>query len=427
VIVADTQAPTFDPIGAQTVQAGVTDIDWTTYITNIQDNADNGTSVIEVSDNIDYNTPGTYSVTVKLVDDAGNETEETFNVTITDTTAPTFEISNQTIEAGSLTSMESFISNIVENSDSTLTYSEPNTKVDYNTAGTYDVEIRLTDGSGNYTDVSIQVIVADTQAPTFDPIEDQFIQAGTDIDWTTLIINPSDNSDGILTLVEVIDNVQYTKLGTYSVTVKVVDTSGNETSQTFSVTVLDTTPPVFVNVPSQSISIEYSSDFDLNSIGLQAIDNLQGDLSAYIITNVTVTELGLGEHEVIYKVVDQYGNESQLVVTYIIVDTTPPSITDIRPITIRRGETFDIKDYIEVTDNFDLDLLNYVQYKDDITLSKAGVYKTILSVTDSSGNTYEHEVTITVLPVYTPYYYISGFFSLLSLAAIIIKFRFRVI
>jgi hypothetical protein len=207
----------------------------------------------------------------------------------------------------------------------------------------------------------------------------------------------------------------------------VVETSGNETRQTFSVTVLDTTPPVFVNVPSQSISIEYSSDFELNSIGLQAIDNLQGDLSAYIITNVTVTELGLGEHEVIYKVVDQYGNESQLVVTYIIVDTTPPSITDIRPITIRRGETFDIKDYIEVTDNFDLDLLNYVQYKDDITLSKAGVYKTILSVTDSSGNTYEHEVTITVLPVYTPYYYISGFFSLLSLAAIIIKFRFRVI
>jgi len=215
----------------------------------------------------------------------------------------------------------------------------------------------------------------------------------------------------------------YDQVGVYTVEVRLTDASGNYTDVTITVTVEDTTPPEFIDVPTEAVEVEYSDDFDLNSIGLGAIDNAQGNVSSFITTDVNIAELGLGEHEVEYTVTDQFGNVSTKTIIINIKDTTPPKILDIRPISVVRGSTFDIRDYIEVTDNFDLDLLDDVQFKDDVILSRVGTYETILTVSDSSGNTYEHAVTITVLPNYQPYYYVAGLISVLSLAAVVVKFK----
>ena len=88
------------------------------------------------------------------------------------------------------------------------------------------------------TAIHVLKIKTDVQDPSFDLILDQVIEiGGMDVDWTSLIVNESDNSNDILTKLEVEDNVDYNTLGTYTVTISLTDGSSNETQQTFNVTV----------------------------------------------------------------------------------------------------------------------------------------------------------------------------------------------
>jgi hypothetical protein len=82
IIVEDTTPPTFDTITEQTIDLGTADIDWSTYILNEADNIGEIITKTEVSDNVDYNTAGTYTVTVKAEDESLNETTQTFNVVV---------------------------------------------------------------------------------------------------------------------------------------------------------------------------------------------------------------------------------------------------------------------------------------------------------------------------------------------------------
>ena len=61
---------------------------------------------MEVSDGIIYDTPGTYYVTVKVVDEFLNETSLTFHVLVEDTTPPTFTLEIGELEAGEPIAME---------------------------------------------------------------------------------------------------------------------------------------------------------------------------------------------------------------------------------------------------------------------------------------------------------------------------------
>ena len=104
-------------------------------------------------------------------------------------------------------------------------------------------DIDVNDGNGIeelYVFDEATIIIEDNTAPTFNTISDQSISAGvSDIDWTTLMFNETDNRDVTedLTKTEVTDNVDYITAGTYTVTVRLTDTSGNYTEQEFNVIV----------------------------------------------------------------------------------------------------------------------------------------------------------------------------------------------
>ena len=311
IILKDSTPPTFDSIPDQTIEAGqYTNILWTDYIINGNDNRDVlYLTTIEFVDNVDYNTPGTYTVIVQLLDGALNRTSEEFDVVVEDTITPTFVIVDQTIEAGPFTTNDLVITSIVENSD-VLIFSEPGVlQVDYNTPGTYTVTVRLTDGSGNYSETEVIITVEDTTGPTFDLILDQTIDVGgLDIDWTTLITNEADNSDGVLTQTEVTDNIDYDTLGTYTVKVKVVDVALNETLQEFNVVVNDITAPTFDTIADQTI-VAGVSDIDWTTFILNALDNSNGVLTMVEVSD-NVDYDTPGRYPVTVKVVDESLNET---------------------------------------------------------------------------------------------------------------------
>jgi len=312
-ILVDYESPTFDTIIDQTIESGVPDIDWTTLITNESDNSDGVLTKVEVTDNVDYDTPGTYTVTVKLVDESLNETSQTFNVlvegTMEDTIEPTFDIIiDQTIETGVADiDWTTLIINESDNSIGVLTKVEVTDNVDYNTPGIYSVTVKLVDESLNEAlqsfNVTVQGIVEDTIEPIFDTIIDQTIESGVaDIDWTTLITNESDNNNGVLTKIEFTDNVKYDIPGTYTVTVKLVDESLNETSQTFNVKVEDTVFPIISGVlddgvykSNEKITIIFNEGTaTLNDLPFESGDTVEGEGHFYL------------------RVIDQAGNITEL-------------------------------------------------------------------------------------------------------------------
>ncbi|QVK16776.1 DUF5011 domain-containing protein [Mycoplasmatota bacterium] len=398
VTVEDTTSPIFDPIVDQIIEAGISDIDWTTLITNESDNSDGILTKVEVIDNVDYDTLGIYTVQVKLVDESNNETSQTFNVTVEDTTAPTFDlIADQTIEAGvSDIDWTTLISNTSDNTDGTLTKVEVTDNVDYDTPGIYTVTVKLVDKSNNETSQTFNVTVEDTTAPTFDLIEDQTIEAGvSDIDWTTLITE-SDNSDGTLTLIEVTDNVDYDTLGIYTVTVKVVDESNNETTQTFNVTVIDTTAPTFDSIEDQTIIEDMNTDIDWTTLITNESDNTDG-----IITKVEVTDNVVydtpGTYTVTVKVVDESNNETSQTFYVTVEDITAPTFDVIDDQIIESGVSdIDWTTLIEnASDNSD-GILTFIEVIDNVDYDRLGTYTVTVKVVDESNNETTQTFNVTV-------------------------------
>jgi ABC-type oligopeptide transport system substrate-binding subunit len=81
--IVDTTAPLFN-VENQIIPVGSTSIDWTNYIYDISDNSSDNLVLTEEQNNIDYNTLGTYQVTVNVSDELGNNSSQSFNVEVVD-------------------------------------------------------------------------------------------------------------------------------------------------------------------------------------------------------------------------------------------------------------------------------------------------------------------------------------------------------
>ncbi len=83
VEVVDTTAPVMiieDQAIAYTTQG----VDWTKKLVNVTDNYDSVVSVLEYEDNVEYGTPGEYTVILEAIDSSGNRSVLTVNVTVND-------------------------------------------------------------------------------------------------------------------------------------------------------------------------------------------------------------------------------------------------------------------------------------------------------------------------------------------------------
>lgn len=135
--------------------------------------------------------------------------------------------------------------------------------------------------------------------------------------------------------------------------------------------------PVFSNIPGNQI-IDYQTDLDLSSLGITALDNIDGDITTSITVDIDdTTTLTMGNHPVTYSVTDSDGNTSTYTInlevgvfdstfTYVIIDegtnvkitgysrfnsgflTIPASLGGL-PVTEIGGDAFRSKGLIEVT------------------------------------------------------------------------------
>lgn len=238
-VIADTTAPVITLNGSATINLQQGDA-FTDPGATATDNVDGDltSSIVVGGDTVDTNVVGTYVITYNVSDAAGNaavEVTRTVNVN-PDTTAPIITlIGAATINLNVGETYNELGATATDNLDGDISANiviigTVNTAV----AGTYSVNYNVSDSAGN---AAIQVtrtinVQADTTPPVINLIGAATINLTTGDSYTDQGATATDNLDGDLTSsIVVVNSVNTSLAGSYSVTYNVSDAAGNAATE----------------------------------------------------------------------------------------------------------------------------------------------------------------------------------------------------
>jgi hypothetical protein len=271
---------------------------------------------------------GETTVTCTATDKSGNDSSDTFKVTVEDTTDPVISGgADNTVEAtGPLTPVTFTEPTATDTADDSVPVVCVPASGDSFPLGATTVTCTATDDSGNDSSVELTVTVTDTigpsiTAPDIGPIE------ATSPDGAAVSFSPTavDLVDGARDVTCLPASGATFPLGTTTVNCSSVDLSGNTSYDSFTVEVLDTTDPE-ITVPA---------DFNVEATGPGGATATFGASATDIVdTNVQVScippsgsTFGLGPNVVTCTAEDNVGNEDEGSFTITVVDTTAPIVT----------------------------------------------------------------------------------------------------
>lgn len=282
---------------------------------SVNDNRDQASAISLKADTSSLNMKqlGTYQVKVSATDTSNNTTTKTVTVKVVDKEGPKFETLGQSqgyvvsVPLGGSNDIASYIK-ATDNVDGDVTaFIKASSQLDTSKVGTQTITLTATDSSGNTTAVTYDFSVTDTEAPVINLTKGNTVEVEAK---TTFDINQyvtvTDNSGNLTPEVE--GTVDTSKLGTYTLTIKAKDASGNEAaSQVLTVNVVDKTAPgIDLKAVSKTIYVGETVNFASYLSG--AIDTNDGDVTSKVSipANFTATSAGTTTHT--FTVTDAAGN-----------------------------------------------------------------------------------------------------------------------
>ena len=232
------------------------------------------------------------------------------------------------------------------------------------------------------------VTVVDTTAPVIS------VTSGTDtVELGATWTDAGATADGGET-VTTSGSVDTSTVGTYTITYSATDASGNTSSETRTVTVVDTTAPVVTVTGDTSVTVELGSTY--SDAGATATD-LSGDVT--VVSSGTVDTDTLGEYVITYTSTDASGNTGTATRTVTVVDTTAPVIsvtsgTD----TVELGATWTDAGATATDLSGDVTVVS----SGTVDTDTLGEYVITYTSTDASGNTGTATRTVTVVDTTAP-------------------------
>lgn len=359
--------------------------------------------------NFDCNDLGKRIVTLFATDSAGNEGRLDVVIDVLDTIKPTIQantIVNLYLDNNGKASLDV---GIVENGSAdncaVASYNLARTSFDCNSLGAQNIQYTVTDNSGNQSVVNITVQVFDTISPRVQALKtiSVYLDANGSASLTPSAIDiaTSDNcSIASLSLSKTVFGPS--ERGTHAVLFSAIDQSGNTSTTTVTVYVLDTIAPrVFANN-----LIIYLDDNGQAAINTNMANNASAD-------NVGIVELRLNKYDfdcfdlgnniTQLHAKDSSGNEAYTIFNVMVRDTVAPKWSTV-PSNIQVGQCEDIVIYNMPTATDNCGQVNIVQVMGLPSGSKFPVGKTTNTylVRDASGNSTNFSFTIEVLPAYLP-------------------------
>ena len=207
--------------------------------------------------------------------------------------------------------------------------------------GTTSVTATATDFHGNAATVTFEVTVEDTTAPAISVPGDITLEATGPAGAVATFSASADDvvSGSVAATLDPASGSTFA-LGTTTVTATAIDAAGNTATRTFTVTVVDTTPPA-LTLPAPITAEATGPDGAAVGFTATATDIVSGSLPVTF-SAVPGSVFPLGVTTVTGSATDAAGNTSSGSFTVTVVDTTRPVLTVPANRTITSCETPDI-------------------------------------------------------------------------------------
>ena len=352
---------------------------------------------------------GETTVTMTLIDLHQNSSTHQFTVTVTDIDAPTLSgmpssmtATNDPDQCGAMMGWSDPSSSDNCPGESTSSTHSPG---EFFAVGTTTVGYTVTDASGNSTDYSFDVTVTDDQAPQFDSAPSDFTlnslpgECGATAVWNEVL--SSDNC-GTTTLTSSAASGDTFNVGTTIVTMGLVDSSGNTSEHTFTVSVIDEEDPVLANLPGDMVldtdpgecgaTVTWTppTASDNCALGEYVASHSPGDYFAVGTTSVTYTQSDINGNIVSGGFnVTVSDNEGPTITTSGDITEAAPAGTCTTTLTIATPS---------ISDNCTaIDLYNNLNGTDDASGTfEYGTTTILWTGIDNHGNTSEVTQTVTI-------------------------------
>lgn len=353
-----------------------------------------------------YHKGGVYPVTYSVTDQFGQTTTFSRDIVILEENDSAFLVTKHdyTLEMGFAFDIFDFVSveDSFGNSNENVTYEIIESNVDTNHPGTYRVSVMFVDELGNFTVVSFDVKVKDTEAPTITQKDGVSLEVdyGSKFNYKDFF-DVSDNANLPEDItVKILQNIDTSKEGYQDFVVEVSDPEGNTAKYTFEFYVKEAPPkPPVIDV--KDITTEVGSEL-----------NPKEHAGQYGEDDTVVVDVGnfdgnkLGEYTISVTVTNKHNLTSTKTFKITVVDTTKPvvKLKGNAKTTFDLNEKVNVKELLTLSDNYyATDALDFKVIQ-NVDTSKAGVQTVIVEVTDPSGNktTFELEVTVKEAPKTKP-------------------------
>lgn len=269
--------------------------------------------------------------------------------------------------------------------------------IDFTTVGTYDVIGSAIDTSGNRASKPFKVTIYDSSYPviTFNGSGDNYLKLPLNGNINIRdYFSANDEIDG-----DISSSIEYPMLKldeiceyTYTVTVK--NKSGNLSSKTIMIYVVDDTPPT-MKLQTHNLLLDYKTNFEEYDFSskVSLSDNLPINYDNLIITTDVKNEVG--SYTVWYKYSDGVYEVSDEIELKCISKEKPKIMVD--DIIIKAKSNTNLKDYITIIDDSDSNISESIEIDDSkVNYLKEGTYYATVYATNSSGLSATERIKIIV-------------------------------
>lgn len=273
---------------------------------------------------------GVNTVEYTATDGSGNSVIETFTVTVNDNENPTITApADVNVSAGSNCTASGVALGAPTTGDNCGVASTTNNAPVIYPLGTTTVTWTVTDNAGNTAIATQDVIVSDTDAPTVIAPDDITVVADASCQGTVASLGTPVTADNCSVASITDDGLGTYPLGNTTVTWTVTDGSGNVSTDTQTITVVDQTDPVINGMPAD---IVVSNDVGVcnavvNWTEPTVTDNCTGAIISQTSGIANGGNFPVGVATVEYTATDGSGNSVVASFTVTVNDTEAPTIT----------------------------------------------------------------------------------------------------
>ena len=352
---------------------------------------------------------GANTVTVTAADANGNVATQTFTVTVEDNIAPTVtmlstfaDVALDATGAASI-SINNLASNVSDNCGTPTLTITPST-FSCTDLGSNTVTVVATDASGNTTTQQATITIVDNTAPSIATVSGAVTvtldaSGAATIATSDVVSSTSDNCTSAPTVSITPSAFGCADLGSNTVTITATDASGNVSTATKAVTVVDNAAPIIV-ASNTTITLDANGVAILPNATASATDNCSAAPSiAYSQTTFTCADLGA--NTVTITATDASGNAATSTITVTVDDNIAPSITTLSTIAdvaldANGAAAIGMNDVVSsVTDNCGAPTVTITP--SSFGCGDLGTNTVTITATDASGNATTSQVTLTVV------------------------------